>query len=224
MKIVKIDSILVPYKVEDMKMLISWNIALTKFSLSYLPTLKKIAKSYKENIEIVPFELIEDNMVKKLFSYWTSFDNNKAKKVNSRISLYGDKNNKNINRLRDIEIKLKYFFERWGFAFEFVSTGTGNRCGLRIDYSLSKYKYPVIKCDSLESDPCFDPAILELGNIKIVLSPRADGYTVTVYHKTFMADWEAVLEENMDFNTINNSHFIETLFTLLNKKALEKGK
>jgi hypothetical protein len=213
---------LIPYTDDDMKVLLTLNLRLTKYDVDYLPTLRLIAKAKKEQVQILDFnKVVFDPMLNKLEKFWSK-DDQVLKLEHNRIKLIGPNNSQTVKRLQNIENKLLAFFERWGFDFEFIPSESKTKAMLTIDYILSKEKLPVIISNSTDSDPDFDPAILQFGNYRLLINRHNDCFGLS-FEELSMGEWTVVRGmPKVRADQLSTSHFISTLFEMFNVQSIKE--
>jgi hypothetical protein len=216
MKLVKNDEYLIPYTDSDMKELSSVGINLTKLCFNYYPTLQL----FFPDTTIIPYSEVENEMLGKLEAFWKKRDKARFSLKRNQIRMTAPATPSNINSLRLIEIKLSSYFYRWGYKATYETIDTNGNCGLKIRYEFDGYPVITLKDGSHNLD--FDPAILELGKTRIQISKNGETYSYKVEKRTFLDGWEAVVEETgLRLEDLKTSHFIQTVFELFNRKAIE---
>lgn len=219
MQFVKYKGWLIPRTDADIQLLYKKGLRLTKYDINFLPTLKLVVRG--EDIEIADFvQEVFDPMLDKLERFWCRTEKNRIFFETNRLKLVGGNDVHNIQRLRTIETKLRYFFSRWGFSIDVVPNQTKTKCGLAVDYTFDRN--PVIQLADGEHDPDFDPAILEFGEYRLVLSQRTAGYGFS-FEKRTNTDWEVVAQQTqLDYDTLKTSHMIATLFDMFNIQSAQR--
>lgn len=209
---------LIPYTDEDMRQLLKLNLRMTKYDVDMLPTLRLIAK--QEIVVLDFYKTLLDPLFERLEKAWC-VNNRSIKYQKNRLKLIAPLSPKNIRALQTIENKLLAFFERWGFDTEFIPTESATKCMLTIDYVSSRDKYPVIINNDRESDPDFNPAILEFGTFRIVLDQHQDSYGMR-FEELIAGEWETVRSvSKISLRQITSSHFISTLVTMFNQQMMK---
>lgn len=212
---------LIPREDQDMKALLTLNLRLTRYDVDYLPTLKLIAEAKGYSIEVSDFSPIIEDLFTRLENWWTASADQTFKYEKNRIKLLGPNNPSIVRKLQNLENKLLSFFERWGYETNFIPSQSKTRASLTIDYSLSRDKVPVITIDDAEHELDFDPAILQFGKQRIIISRRANSYGYA-FQEYVNGDWHDVRSQSkINMNELKSSHFITTLFEMFNIQSLK---
>lgn len=213
---------LVPYCDDDMKRLIKLNLRLTKYDVDYLPTLRLIAGSKKEQIQILDFtEVVLNPMFDRLTKWWSK-DSQTIKFDKDRVKLIGPNTPSTIKKLKNVENKLLAFFERWGYETEFIPSESKTKAMLTVDYVLAKEKLPVIINGDHQHEPDFDPAILQFGNYRLLINRHGDGFGIS-FEELSMSEWTVVRSmPKVKANQLSTAHFISTLFEMFNVQSIKE--
>ena len=208
---------LIPRTDDDMKTLLKANLRLTKYDVDFLPTIRLLVKDQVKVHDFSP--LIFDPMLKKLEQFWSRYGSIKYDK--NRIKLITTNTKENVQKLRVVENKLLAFFERWGYATEFIPTESKTRATLTVDYLLERDKMPLIKINDREHEPDFDPAILELGNFRLIINKHNDSYGFS-FEEKIVGEWQIVRSvSKLNLKEIKTSHFLSSLFELFNIQSMK---
>lgn len=213
---------LIPATDDDMKLLLKLNLRLTKFDVDFLPMLRLMAKTKGEKVQVKDFYVeVFDPMLKKLESFWTKTDGHIIKYDKNRIKLIARYSKESVQKLRVIENKLLAFFERWGYATEFIPSESKTRASLTIDYILEKEKMPLIIQNDREHEPDFNPAIMEFGSYRFIINKHNDCYGFS-FEEKIGAQWEIVRSvSKVNLKDIKTSRFVSVLFELFNMQSIK---
>lgn len=210
---------LIPFTDADMKVLTKFNLRLTKWDVDYLSTMKLILSKRNYSVEIVPFkDNVLQPMFDKLIIFWSEKHKNKVTFDKDRFKLSAPNVPQNVQRLRTIESKLRTFFERWGFDVDITSNESKTKCGLTIEYSFSNECNPLITTNDSSHVVDFDPAILEMGNYRLLISQHGDKFGFSFEEKFYGNEWQPVkAQSNIAYDKLKSSRMISTLFEMFNK-------
>ena len=225
MKLVRNRQWLIPYDDDAMKTLIACNIRLTKFDYDFLPVLTQIVntKFKDETIEVVDWtKNIWEPMLDRLEAFWSD-KGCKCRFNKNEVKLTAPAEERYIKRLTLIEQKLRFFFERWGYSVAFNPAESKTRCGLGIYYSFDRERLPVITIADASYDPDFDPAILEFGDYRLVLSCRTDCFGWSFEHRDIASQWQILYQNTkVPYDKLKTSHFFSTVFSMFNLQSMHE--